>query len=316
LASRIMFSLTSYPAVSQNRYRGRFQRWLSGAVVLGVLSGAAPSTAVTVENSVESRQTIQSRQTALSVPSSAISLNIGDLLRNAVRYVQVANISDEEEVEIGQQINEMLLEQQYQLYRNPQVNQYVDRLGQYLVEASDRRDVPYTFQVIASDEINAFAIPGGFIYVTTGLLQAADNEAQLASVLAHEIAHVNERHSVQALRRAVLAQGIAETVGLDMNTLVQVGYQLAVSLPRSREFEYEADQVGLNILQDAGYAPIAFVQFFNQLREQAFPPEFLRTHPVTENRIEAIQSLVEPGTAYIGGGLNEEVYESRISPLL
>jgi len=276
-------------------------------MALGML-GASSGAAIAI--------TPESRLTEPAVTGTEISLDLGDILRNTIRYVQVANISNEEEVAIGQQINDMLLEQRYDLYRNEQVNQYVDRLGQRLVAASDRRDLPYTFQVVESDEINAFAIPGGFIYVTTGLLQEADNEAQLAAVLAHEIAHVNERHSVETLRQTVLAQGIAETAGIETSTLAQVGYQIAVGLPRSRDYEYEADEVGIDILQSAGYAPIAFMQFFNQLREQPFPPEFLRTHPITENRIEAIQAQIEPGSAYTGTGLNETAYQNQIAPLL
>lgn len=303
-----MVGSNSHSAVLPNSQQKFTRRWLSGLVALGLLGGMAPAPAAIA---IAPR----SAEVTSSDPEM-ISLNLGDLIRGVLRYVQVSNISDEEEVTIGRQINQMLLQQQYQLYRNPQVNQYVDAIGQRLVAASDRRDIPYTFQVVASDDINAFAIPGGFIYVTTGLLQAADNEAQLASVIAHEIAHVNERHSVQALRQAVLAQGIAETAGLDTNTLAQIGYQLAVDLPRSREFEYEADQVGLDILQRAGYAPIAIVQFFNQLTEQRLTPEFLRTHPVTENRIQAIQSRIRAGSASAGGGLNEAAYRNRVSPLL
>jgi len=305
--SRIMFGFHRYPIARQKHHQKRSHPLLSSLMALGML-GASGGAAIAI--------TPESSPMESSMTGTEISLDLGDILRNAIRYVQVANISNEEEVEIGRQINDMLLEQQYDLYQNRRVNEYVDRLGQRLVAASDRRDIPYTFQVVESEEINAFATPGGFIYVTTGLLQEADNEAQLASVLAHEIAHVNERHSIEALRQTVLAQGIAETAGIDMNTLAQVGYQLAVGLPRSRGNEYEADEVGLDILQSAGYAPIAFVQFFNQLQERGGTPEFLRTHPITENRIEAIEAQIEPGSAYAGGGLNETAYQNQISPLL
>ena len=206
--------------------------------------------------------------------------------------MQVANISDEQEVEIGKQINQQLLSQQYNLANNAQLQEYVDNIGQELITKSDSRQIPFTFQAVESDAVNAFATPGGFVYVTTGLINEADNQAQLASVIAHEIAHINKKHGVKALKRAALAQGIAETAGVSTNTLAQIGYQLAVDLPQSREYEYEADRVGLEILQQAGYPPMAFVNFLKQL-EGDNQPEFLRTHPTGANRIEALVQEIE-----------------------
>ena len=244
-----------------------------------------------------------------------ISINLGDLIRNLIRYVRVSNISDEEEVELGKRIDRMLLSEQYQRYPNEGVNQYVKQLGQQLVDVSNPREIPYHFRIVVSDNVNAFAIPGGYIYVTTGLLRTAENEAQLASVLAHEIAHVNERHSVKALRQAVLAAGIADTVGLDINTLAQIGYQLAVNLPRGREAEYEADRIGLQILQSAEYPPSAFVNFLKKLENSTTRPEFLRTHPTSANRIEAINQQIKTGDTNNRKGLSEKDYQQAIFPL-
>jgi predicted Zn-dependent protease len=143
--------------------------------------------------------------------------------------------------------------------------------------------------VVASDKVNAFAVPGGFIYVTEGLIEEADNEAQLASVLAHEISHINERHGIKALKRQVLAQGVADIAGVDTSTLAQIGYRVAIELPRSRDFEYAADEGGLRILEQAGYSPSAFIAFLQQLMNASAPPEFLQTHPTNENRIEALR---------------------------
>jgi predicted Zn-dependent protease len=251
-----------------------------------------------------------------SIPPTAISLDFGDLFNNIYRYVEVANISDQDEVEIGKQINDMLLSQQYNLYDNAQVQAYVDNLGQELVSMSDSRDIPFTFQVVESDEINAFATPGGFVYLTTGLLEAADNQAQVASVLAHEIAHINQRHSVKALKQAAIAQGIAETANLSTNTLAQIGYQLAIDLPRSRDFEYEADSFGLEILQQAGYPSVAFVNFLQKLEDNSPQPEFLRTHPTTSNRIEAITSEVEDQSTVSTKGQDEAAYQNNVLSLL
>lgn len=247
---------------------------------------------------------------------TVISLDLGEFLGNVIQIIQVSNISTEEEVAIGKQINQKLLSQQYQLLNNSAVQSYVDNLGQELVASSDRRDLPYTFQVVVSDQVNAFATPGGFIYVTTGLLKEADNRAQLASVIAHEIAHINQRHSIKALRRAVLAQGIAETAGVSTNTLAQIGYQLAIELPQSREYEYEADEIGLNILQEAGYPPVAFVNFLQQLKANGNSPEFLRTHPTNTNRIEALVAEINSPQANSDQGQSEAAYRENVLYLL
>lgn len=261
-------------------------RSLAGALTAGILS----LTMVVSPAAVSARS--QPSEDFSATPRESpilISQNLGEIFQNVFRYIQVSNISDQQEVEIGREINQQLLNRRYRLSSNQQAQRYVENVGQRLVQASDNRDIPYTFQVVASDEINAFAVPGGFIYVTEGLLEEADNEAQLASVLAHEISHINQRHGIKALKRQVLAQGIADIAGVDTSTLAQIGYQVAVELPRSRDFEYAADEGGLRILDQAGYPPSAFVNFLQQLMDASVPPEFLRTHPTNENRIEAIR---------------------------
>lgn len=285
---------------------------MAGAAVISLSSAGV---AATPEAKPLAVPAASSPEQLVATEPVALSLNLGDILQNVFRYVQVSTISDQEEVQIGREINRMLLDQQYRLYSDAQVQQYVERIGQRLVEASDNsRDIPYTFQVVVSDAVNAFATPGGYIYVTTGLLRTVDNEAQLASVLAHEIAHINQRHSVKALKQAVLAQGIADTAGIDMNTLAQLGYQLAINLPRSREFEYEADAGGLEVLQAAGYPPSAFVNFLQQLQDAAVPPEFLRTHPTNANRIREIRSQYSASSTS-QQGTSERNYEEAIYPL-
>ena len=216
-----------------------------------------------------------------------VAVDVNDLIRGAVQYIQVANISDEQEIEIGKQTNQQVLSQ-YPLYDSPQIQQYVRDLGQELINNSDSRDIPFTFQVVASDEVNAFATPGGFVYVTTGLLKTAENRAQLASVMAHEIAHINEKHGIKGLKQAAAAQGIAGAAGVETSQLAQIAYQVTLDLPKSRSFEYEADRSGLEILQQSGYAPEAFANFLTKLQGGGNTPEFLRTHPTSDSRIEAI----------------------------
>ena len=278
-----------------------FKEWRSLYLALGLASINLPVFAN--PNLIESALPNRSE--------SVVAVDILDAVKGAVQYIQVSNISDEQEVEIGKQTNQQVL-QQYQLYDSPQIQQYVSNLGQELLNSSDSRDIPFTFQVVASDEVNAFATPGGFVYVTTGLLETAENRAQLASVMAHEIAHINERHGIDGLKQAVAAQGIANTVGVDSNTLAQMAYQLAVDLPQSRSFEYEADRSGLEILQQAGYPPQAFANFLAKLEGGGGTPEFIRTHPTSENRIEAISQTETATQVATNKGQDRSEYQNNV----
>lgn len=248
-------------------------------------------------------------------PSEVMAIDIRDVIRGTVDIIQVSNISDEQEVEIGKQTNQQVLDQ-YQLYDNPQIQQYVSNLGEELLNNSDSRDIPFNFQVVASDEVNAFATPGGFVYVTTGLLKTAENRAQLASVMAHEIAHINERHGVKNLQQAVIARGITTTAGVETSQLAQIAYELTVNLPQSRDFEYEADSHGLEILQQSGYPAEAFANFLTKLKGGGGTPEFLRTHPSSDNRIEAISQHTKTNTAASNKGQDETAYQNNVLSLL
>lgn len=244
--------------------------------------------------------------------SETVAFDINSVIEGAVQYIQVANISDEQEIEIGKQTNQQVLSQ-YQLYNNPQIQQYVSNLGQELISNSDSRDIPFKFHVVASDEVNAFATPGGFVYVTTGLLKTAENRAQLASVVAHEIAHINQRHGVKGLKQAVAAQGIAGAAGVQTSELAQIAYRLALDLPQSRSFEYEADANGLQILKQSGYPTSAFANFLAKLEAKGNTPEFIRTHPTSQNRIDA---LATDDPAINGKGQDSGEYQNAVLALL
>ena len=282
----------------------KLKYWLSLVVALAIVSFGSTST----------NANLTSKPNVLQPQSTVVAIDFLDAIEGAVQYIQISNISDEQEIAIGKQTNEQVLSE-YRLYDNPQIQQYVSNLGQELVSQSDSRDIPFNFQVVVSDQINAFATPGGFVYVTTGLIQAAENRAQLASVMAHEIAHINERHGVKGLKQAVAARGIAKTAGLDTNTLAPIAYQLAVDLPRSRSFEYEADSSGLKILQQAGYPAEAFANFLTKLKGGGGTPEFLRTHPSSQNRIDAISEMSNLEGANNKGQDNTE-YQNNVLALM
>lgn len=248
-------------------------------------------------------------------PQPSRALPWFDLIRQGVEVIQLSSISDKEEVQIGKQINQELVGSKFQLYRNPGVNRYVAQIGQRLAKQSDRPNIPYTFQVVKDDSVNAFATAGGYVYVTTGLLKTADNEAELASVLGHEIGHISSRHLIEQMRETAIARGVATAAGLDTNTAVQIGVDLVLQRPNSRRDEFEADQRGLQTLGRAGYAQSAMVSFMEKLKGSSSVPSFLSTHPATSDRIEALKGAIDPQKGKVGEGLNNAAYDAKIQPL-
>ena len=250
----------------------------------------------------------------IGTPQLSQGFSLFDLIRGGVQVLQLSNLSDEEEVNLGKQINQQLVNNEITLYQNRQVNRYVDRIGQQLVPNSDRPDIPYTFQVVKDDSINAFATMGGFVYLHTGLIATAENEAELASVVAHEIGHIAARHAVEQMKERAIAQGLLSAAGLDESAAVQIGVELAVSRPNSREDEFEADQKGLDTMTKAGYAPIGMISFMEELQQKGgSPPSFLSTHPALSDRIQALKSQITNPRQ--GEGLNSTLYQRRIQAL-
>lgn len=246
-----------------------------------------------------------------ALPSPAIS--VFDLLRQGVQVIQLSNISDRQEVEIGRQIDQQV-KRELRIYRNREVNSYIEQIGRKLAATSDRPNLPYTFQVVDDKAVNAFATAGGFVYVNTGLLKIADNEAEVAGVMAHEIGHITAKHLIEQMRQTALAQGVSQAAGLDRNAAVQIGVDLALRRPNSRKDELEADQIGLRNMGRAGYAESAMVSFMKKLLRSGSTPTFLSTHPATKDRIVALERSIDPQREN-GSGLDSNAYKSQIRPL-
>ncbi len=204
----------------------------------------------------------------------------------------------ETEIRIGKQYA-MQVEQSVKLVQDPVVNEYVNRIGQNLVRNSDAQ-VPFTIKVIDSDEVNAFALPGGFFYVNSGLILAADEEAELAGVMAHEISHVCARHGMRQMTRANWAQiGTLPLIfvggGIGYGIYEASGLALPLTFMKfQRNFEAEADYLGLQYMYKTGYDPQAFISFFEKLqaKEKKKPGTLAKafaSHPQTPDRIEASQ---------------------------
>jgi len=208
----------------------------------------------------------------------------------------------EKEIALGKQLASEV-ERQAKIINDPVVAEYVNRVGQNLVRNSDAK-VPFTIKVIDSEEVNAFALPGGFFFVNSGLILKADNEAELAGVMAHEIGHVAARHGTRQATRGEIAQlGMIPLIFMGgwtgygiyqaASVLVPVGF-----LKFSRAMESEADLLGLEYMYKAGYDPTAFVDFFEKIetlekRKPGTVAKVFSTHPPTDSRIQAAQKNIQ-----------------------
>ena len=208
----------------------------------------------------------------------------------------------EKEIRMGKEYAQMV-ESGVKLVQDPVVNEYVNRVGQNLVRNSDAK-VPFTIKVIDSDDVNAFALPGGFFYVNSGLILAADEEAELAGVMAHEIAHVAARHAMRQMTRGNMLNlasipliFVGGGIGYAVRSAAGIGLPLTF-LTFSRGFEAEADYLGLEYLYKSGYDPNAFISFFEKLqaKEKKRPGTLAKafsTHPQTPDRIEKSQEEIQ-----------------------
>src|ERR1700724_2974794 len=206
--------------------------------------------------------------------------------------------SIEKEIALGKGLA-MEVERQAKIIDDPVIAEYVNRLGQNLVRNSDAK-VPFTIKVIDTEEVNAFALPGGFFFVNSGLILKADTEAELAGVMAHEIGHVAARHGTRQATRGEIAQ-LATIPLIFMGGWTGYGIRQAASvaipigfLSFSRGMEAEADLLGLEYMYKAGYDPVAFVDFFEKIqslekRKPGTMSKIFSTHPPTDDRISNAQ---------------------------
>jgi predicted Zn-dependent protease len=232
----------------------------------------------------------------------------------------------EKQIAMGKQYS-MQVESTVKLVQDPVVSEYVNRLGQNLVRNSDAQ-VPFTIKVIDSDDINAFALPGGFFYVNSGLILAADEEAELAGVMAHEIAHVAACHAARENTRGNLMNMASIPLIFVGGAIGYAGYEAAgLALPMtflhfSRGFEAEADYLGLQYMYKSGYDPDAFISFFEkvQAQEKKKPGTLAKafsTHPQTPDRIaksqEEIAQILPARQQYIVSTSEFDDVKSRLA---
>ena len=285
------------------------RKFLSLACRWGILSvGAAPVLSTILSGC----------KTLDTIAKSGPSFNFGDMNVNtkalAKKTLVVTNsfkdITPEQEYYIGRSVSAMIL-QRYAPYDNATANRYINVMGQMLAQASDCPETygGYHFLIQDSDEINAFAAPGGFIFLTRGMLRCCPQEDAVAAVLAHEIGHVQSKHGLRAIKQsrissvltslaitgakdygdqdlAKLTRTFEQSISDITNTLIVNGY--------SRSFENQADLAAISILKRTGYNPNGLVTMLNQMKNRLQPgrEDFVKTHPSPDSRLADIQKEI------------------------
>jgi predicted Zn-dependent protease len=227
------------------------------------------------------------------------SLVVGSCAKNPVTgKKELVVMSEAQEIQMGAEADPQIISQ-FGLYENKEMQQYIDRIGQQMVQVSHRKNIRYQFKVIDADFINAFAVPGGYVYFTRGIMAHFNNEAEFAGVLGHEIGHITARHSVAQQRNQLFGQiglvaGLVLAPGLaPYAESAAQGMQL-LFLKFGRDAETQSDQLGVEYSSRLGYDAREMANFFNTLSRkqgEARMPEFLSTHPDPGNRNRTVAKL-------------------------
>lgn len=237
--------------------------------------------------------------------------DVGKLVNQGVKLWDANNINEEQEIQLGQNISAVLLGVR-PLHENVKINQYVNKVGGWLAINSSRPDLPWKFGIIDSESINAFAAPGGFIFITSAMLMQLNSEAELAAVLAHEISHVTLMHHLEAIKSGALRSAMTETLFVSADayhantnakqekqeyaawakTITHAAQDL-YSKGLDRDDEIMADKLGLLLMTKAGYDPFAYVSSLQSI--EAISPNdsslalLYKTHPTPTERLAKLQ---------------------------
>ncbi|MCW5784170.1 MAG: M48 family metalloprotease [Nitrospirales bacterium] len=226
-----------------------------------------------------------------------------DLLKKGVGVVQALEpIGEEEEITLGEAVAVEAFSRFGGEYSNPAWTRYINLVGKTVAEVSDRPTLNYHFAILNSQEQNAFAAPGGYIFITVGLLKTLKNEAELAGVLAHEIAHVTQKHMLDAIRRGALMGSVSELTLTAMkqdpalfSNVIDEMTDLLFTKGLDKDKEFEADVVGVEYAYRAGYNPQGLEDYLQTLAKEEGHVEskFFTTHPSTTLRISKIDTLLK-----------------------
>jgi beta-barrel assembly-enhancing protease len=220
---------------------------------------------------------------------------------------QRVQLSPRQEVVLGLEARDKMAAQYGGLYPSQTIQQYVDRVGERVVNGSEAKKAgyPFEFHLLRDPKtVNAFALPGGQVFITAGLMRRLNSEAQLAAVLGHESGHVVGRHAAEHLAKQQLGRSLVTAVGVAASddrgggqqaALIAQAVNQVVSLRYGRADELESDRLGFRFMTEAGYDPrgiVEVMQILGSVRNGEAPPEFLSSHPNPENRLEKLQALI------------------------
>ena len=256
---------------------------------------------------------------ALGVPAYA-QINLGGALKKGLetkQSVDQLNISDEDERKIGEVVS-LKIRQRFGVVQDANVHKYVALVGTTIAKTSDRPNLDWTFVVLDTDGVNAFASPGGLVHITRGALGLVHNEAELAGVLAHEIGHVTRKHAINAIRKNKAVQlGSKEALGDKGQLLDQLAnraYEIVLENSFNRDDEMDADKVSVELTQKVGYAPGSLGDFLTRLddRNKDTPTKngLFASHPDTKERISKVKQMASASKSV---AVVEARYKSKIT---
>ena len=270
----------------------------------------------------------------LAVITGAMMLNAGCAVNPATGTPDLVFMSEDKEIKLGRELHEKIMEST-PIYQDEELQAYVNRIGQKIAKNSHRPDLDYTFTIIDSPDINAFALPGGFIYINRGLLGYLQSEAQMAAVLAHEVGHVTGRHSVKqdAARKGSSVVTVLSVLTTGSSVIGDVTdlWGTAAVMGYGREMELEADSLGAEYLYNLGYNPKAMIEVIGVLKDQErFSRRLAResgkktatyhgvfsTHPRNDTRLQEVVAKAGELSAEQAGTDNREEFRKQTEGLL
>lgn len=243
------------------------------------------------------------------------SFDVGKLIDHGVKVFDANNIDQNQEIQLGQNMSAVLLGTR-PLYQDQALNLYVNKVGMWLASNSTRADLPWHFGIINSSSINAFAAPGGYVFITSGMLRQLENEAQLAAVLAHEIIHVVQQHHLNAIKEHALRGALTETLFISADAYqgntqasnkqkqysqwakqITGAAQDLYAKGLDRDDEFQADKLGLRLLARSGYDPFAYIDNLQVLAAISADDSSLallyKTHPTPSSRLQSLSTEID-----------------------
>ena len=240
------------------------------------------------------------RITSTTIYLTLLILTTSGMFGCAGALSEVNIFTDDEEVELGQQFSQEI-EKDVKIYNDPVITAYINALGQQMARVSKRNNITYRFKVVDSEVVNAFALPGGYLYVNLGLIRASENESELAGVIGHEIGHVVGRHGAKGLTRQLGVTALAQLIlGEDPNKVAEIAAGVVATgamMRYSRDAEREADGFAVQEMYDAGIHPEGLATFFEKLqqlqkRQPSQLEQFFSTHPLSRERVSNVRAQI------------------------